>query len=371
MRSRGPALSVIHAVGDSHASVFGGEERLQACWPEPAGANLAGVKAWHLGPYLAYSVGDAQHEVRERLRAVAKAFGKRDRVLLCFGEIDCRCHVVKQARRSGKSTLEIATALAERYARAAAEISEELGLKVGVWAAVPTAPRRISLGTYRTFGSVRERACATQVLNETLARECEGRGVDFVSAYSKLVKPDGTRREKYFMDDVHLSQVALPLVRDALARAGWIDAQSGVARHIDVSRASGLRLVREGVSPTQVSVSVKLQLIHRAARECAARGLKRVALLGAGQHVRQVTLEPYRQHGLRVVALVDDAKAARRVLGVPVVAFDGVPREVQAVIPCSDAHEGALLARAHGAGWGERVRIVPVYTYGARGHQSA
>ncbi len=99
----------------------------------------------------------------------------------------------------------------------------------------------------------------------------------------------------------------------------------------------------------------------------AALGCARIAIYGAGRHTRRVLdgwsnwPAPLTPDGTpaRPVVILDDAPTTPALHGVPVVRPDDCPRDIDAVIISSDAHEAAL-ARAATTRFGPRG--VPVLT---------
>ncbi len=119
---------------------------------------------------------------------------------------------------------------------------------------------------------------------------------------------------------------------------------------------------------------LQVDRLRHAARGCAERGLRTIALYGGGRHTARVIRQPWSEFDVRVVCVFDDADdCATNVRGVPVFRPSACPREVldqvQCVVVSSDAHEDALRARAEDE-FGPRGRTragVPIVTiYGGR-----
>jgi hypothetical protein len=94
--------------------------------------------------------------------------------------------------------------------------------------------------------------------------------------------------------------------------------------------------------------SLRQRLVELTAQVCAARGLRRIALYGAGRHTQSILPGPWPAAGVRVVAVLDDHAAANRpaIAGVPVVRPEALPGPVDAVVVSSDRFEEAIAARA-------------------------
>ncbi|HVU64192.1 MAG TPA: hypothetical protein VHC70_09460 [Phycisphaerales bacterium] len=374
---------LIHCIGDSHAGFFAGQDAIQPLWPTPAARNLHGVAAYRLGPFLAHSVCNPRHRVRKLIEGILAGLYAPNRVLLGFGEIDCRRHIVPIAKEKGWTIARVAQDVALRYVETAAWLRDQTGIdgeerggdgkgggvEFGVWGVTPTAGGEVKNPRYWPSGTWEERKEATREFNAGLARACSGLGLMFASICDEVVHPDGTLRTEYFMDDIHLGQAAVPLARRALARVGWIGAgaegETGLAMtHVDTQLIAGGWAMAHAPA-TNLPEGVKAALIDRAALECARAGRRRVALFGAGAHTRRFTLEPYRRRGLEVVAILDDRSVDTHVLGVPVLRPERAPKDVQAVIISTDAAEEAMLARARETVGIRGVEVVPVYTYAA------
>ncbi len=199
---------MIHCIGDSHASFFSGKDQMQPVWPEGNRGIYPQFQAYRLGAVLAYNLCKANSTSggRELLLAVLDTIPAQDTVMLCFGEIDCRIHIPK---RGGDPK-----PCADRYASVVREVKERF--RTLVWHAVPSTPVD---GKDGAVGTCLERNAITREFNDRMQDHCEDMDVGFVSIFNKLLHPDGTTDSKYFMDDLHLSQLAMPFAQEAVAWA--------------------------------------------------------------------------------------------------------------------------------------------------------
>lgn len=94
--------------------------------------------------------------------------------------------------------------------------------------------------------------------------------------------------------------------------------------------------------------SLRSRLVELTAQVCAARGLRRIALYGAGRHTESILPGPWPAAGVQVVAVLDDHAPANRasIAGVPIVRPEALPVPVDAVVVSSDRFEEAIAARA-------------------------
>ena len=219
---------LVYCIGDSHASLFSGQEAIQPLWPKPSNDVIPYFKTFHIGPVLAHAL--AQYGTRAKGREIlsillARQTEASDRaipdgslVLLCFGEIDCRCHIIPQSKDFGGSLEDAAYRAADRYCRAVTDV-RAWGHQPLVWNVVPSSRRNEGGGgDYPMIGTSLERNEATRLFNSRVAGFCEENGIAFIDVFDALVEADGLPKMEYFMDDIHLSQRAMPLVIEWLRR---------------------------------------------------------------------------------------------------------------------------------------------------------
>lgn len=134
----------------------------------------------------------------------------------------------------------------------------------------------------------------------------------------------------------------------------------------DSGRAATDALERLGTAPFS---AWQVDRLRHAARTCAERGQRSIALYGGGRHTARVVRQPWNEFDVRVVCVFDDAAdGPSHVRGVPVFQPRACPREmleqVQCVVISSDAHEAELRERAEEE-FGPRGRTragVPILT---------
>lgn len=214
----------IYCLGDSHVSFFAGEDAIQPGWPERAADRLPWFRVFHLGPTLAFSLSKPNTTTRGRERlfeVLEQAVPAGARVLLCFGEIDCRAHILKQAAKQGRPMEQIVATCLDSYFQAVREIQAR-GYEVIVYNAVPTrlnTPRKAKRDDdYIAIGSWQERNAAVRVFNAGAKQRCGECGAKFLENYAGLVNDNNKTETWFFFDAIHLSQRALPLTLQALAR---------------------------------------------------------------------------------------------------------------------------------------------------------
>lgn len=209
MENYRPVRKKIVFIGDSHASFFSGSDTMQPAYPEKSSNTFAEFEGIRLGPVLAYSLNktNSQFKGRENLFECLQKLNPQQHIIgLCFGEIDCRCHIVKQA---GRQKITIDQAVANCFIEYNAVIDEikSLGFQVVLWNVVPTSPSTMNNPEFPHYGTDEERVKATEAFNKVLSEKADNRSVFFLSVYARLY--NGKRKDIHFFDGVHLSQSAM------------------------------------------------------------------------------------------------------------------------------------------------------------------
>ncbi len=216
---------MIHVIGDSHVVVFSGFELPYENFEHTG--FLPFFRAYRIGPYTAYNAAK-RREVIEPV--IERWVGPGDYVMLCFGEIDCRVHLAKQAEVQGRLLEDIVEECVDRYAQIF-DIKEKYGIRLLVWNVIPSSLKDIDSGEYSTYGTCRERNEVVRLFNRKLIGECKKREIVFVSVFDRLVDENGLTRPEYYADDIHLSQRAMPFILDALREQMLIDGPLKAAAH--------------------------------------------------------------------------------------------------------------------------------------------
>ncbi len=216
-------VTPIYCLGDSHVCLFSGQDAIQPGWPTPSADLLPFFVTCHLGGVLAYNLprtGTTSQGRENLFAALQKTVPAGSTVLLSFGEIDCRAHVLKQAARRSVPLETIVAECLENYFQVVREV-QALGFPVVVYNAVPSAIPRAGKTTrdddYIAVGSLPERNAAIQEFNAGAKRRCGECGAKFLETAPAFVTAEGKVVRWYFFDAIHLSQRALPVTLRALA----------------------------------------------------------------------------------------------------------------------------------------------------------
>ncbi|MFO0832285.1 MAG: hypothetical protein U0637_10660 [Phycisphaerales bacterium] len=357
---RGPPP--IHVIGDSHSSVFTGLHGVCGTCTEFHQQALPGFDVWHLGQYLAYSVGSPRHQVHQHIRACLRRAGPGP-VAFFFGEIDCRNHVVKHA-----ATLPAIRRTAAQVAAAYARRCRTLAPSRAIAFVTIPPPTVTQHGNTQlpTVGSFTQRRAAVDAFNHALRAAARSVNAPVVDVHDALADRRGTPNPAYFADGVHADPRALPLFLREFVRLGWIDPASATIPVADALALVPPPPTSNAMLPGRLDDprAARRILIERAALLCRAGGARRIALWGAGRHTRAMGTDAFTALGLRVVTILDDnAAPGDAISGVPVQRPGDFRGRVDAVVVSSDAHEHTLLRRAREHLAPVRTRIVPIYAW--------
>lgn len=189
---------MILAIGDSHVMAF--HPRVVEFCPAtmfPSVVKTDDMTTCWLGPVTAWNFHKRINMVEEVRKSVG--FSTNDTLVLVAGEIDCRCHIVKQARLQGKPIDEIARQCAEKMFGTCLS-----ACAMSFWA-IPSLGEEDSGVTnpYRAIGSGADRMEAARSYNEEMGRLSKESNVNFVSLWEEVVK-NGRADGTYFLDGTHL-----------------------------------------------------------------------------------------------------------------------------------------------------------------------
>ena len=222
------SLPIIHCIGDSHSSFFSGFDRIQPSWPAVSCDQLPWFKTHHIGPALAYNLtksGTTSHGRESLLEVISTQIDAGGYILLSFGEIDCRVHLVKQAHKKRITLEEAVNSCLDEYFKVVTEIMA-LGHRVIVYNVTPPRVSKkyrsidhenaevdlIALGTWE------ERNKAVSLFNVGAKQRCATSGAKFLETTHHLVNKRGRLMPYYLMDNVHLAQRAMPATLLELGR---------------------------------------------------------------------------------------------------------------------------------------------------------
>lgn len=213
-------MKTIHCIGDSHSCFFYGQDKIIFS-SEKNDSLIPCFKVYNIGPSLAYNLCTSGTTTGGREKILDMLENKilhGSRILLCFGEIDCRCHILKQAEEQKKDVETVVEGCVKRYFDFIKEIKAK-GYEVLVWAVIPTAPDSTPIDyDYPRLGTCAERNSLTRCFNEKLKNLSAGESIKFISFFEQLVDSKNITKEQFYMDQIHVSQDIMPAVIEELRK---------------------------------------------------------------------------------------------------------------------------------------------------------
>jgi hypothetical protein len=198
--------------------------------------RLRQAKVHWVGPTLAHTFANNWFDI---LLPYKRQFRLTDTLLLAFGEIDIRCHVIRIARRGDHTPEEVVIDLAHRYVMAAAQARYKFDFKNAIVSSVIPPTGDEGLGEYPRIGSLKQRVEATRMFNTMLEARCKHHGLTFLNYTDDLAGEDGSLKADISDGDVHLHPQHQGLLSPAFARIGLpVELRPFNAQDMDLSRSA-------------------------------------------------------------------------------------------------------------------------------------
>lgn len=179
------------SIGDSHSRIF---------------SDLPRIKVCHIGPVTAYNLvkENSSTQGREKIHCLLDGFNPLDTALiLSFGEIDIRVHVIKAAIKDCITINESSKRTANNYCSAITEIIERgyLVLIQGVHASSPQYDNY----EFPAIGSVEDRNYAVKQFNSNLEEFCISCSIPYASLDDIVIDSNLKTRSEFVSDGCHLN----------------------------------------------------------------------------------------------------------------------------------------------------------------------
>jgi hypothetical protein len=200
---------MVHCIGDSHVFVFTGVD-------SGGRDNLPFFRTHRLGPFTAYNVIKRVDLIHDTIKAHVKT---GDIIMFCFGEIDCRVHLLKQSEIQQLPLDQVVDNCVQRYFNIF-EITKQHGFQLMAWNVPPSSREHVENGEFTTYGSCKERNEVSRLFNSRLQLRCQKHGVIFMSIFDKLLAEDGLTNPFYYLDNIHLSSKAIPFILEEFEKQG-------------------------------------------------------------------------------------------------------------------------------------------------------
>ena len=183
-------IESVLAFGDSHVRVFSG---------------IKGIEVNYVGASTAFNLLESNtasggsRRIWSRLRKV-KGDKARQAVMLCFGEIDCRNHVIRQCYLRRITIRESVSNVISKYLQFIRQL-HDFGFKVIVYGCYGSGSH------FNAFGSEVERNLAAYEFNQQLEQACSDASYPYFAVNDLFVDEFGSTRKHLMYDDAHLPEI--------------------------------------------------------------------------------------------------------------------------------------------------------------------
>lgn len=244
---------MLHVFGDSHSQILGGSIVLNSV---DRSEKFRNIKTHWLEEALAFNLMAGDGAVGKHGQTILDILDRQERpacVLLVFGEIDLRVHVLRRAIAAGAEHPSANfLPIVARIGQFARLVHARHGCPVVVLAPVPGAP---DFKGYNPFmpntGSERERNHVCYLFGRALSAEAAVTGgFHVIDLFDQLTLPGLQTNQRYYADEIHLNYEGLALFADAFRR---------------LSAAEGLGLP-DYWSPSEVRAADQFRVSNIAAR---------------------------------------------------------------------------------------------------------
>jgi hypothetical protein len=191
---------VIHAIGDSHVKLnFGGDPR---------------IVVHHLGPVTMRAVSrDGRNNISPKELGIVNG----DSVIWCFGEIDVRCHIIRQRDILNENISSIVDILAMGYINSILDIQHGMEVKTIILGVIPPTDL-IYDANYPRIGALYERVWARNTLNKSLENYCILHDFIYLDPYKEFTDGTGALISNMSDGQVHVGNAYAYLVVEEVMR---------------------------------------------------------------------------------------------------------------------------------------------------------
>ncbi|WP_141740070.1 SGNH/GDSL hydrolase family protein [Bosea sp. BIWAKO-01] len=206
----------LYVIGDSHVRFLAGRD------DATGGKNLdnaalqyegfsAGFIGMHIGPALAFNLNryGTKTRAREKIEFLLERHVPRTATIaFCFGEIDCRYHVCRQAETGGISVAEAAGNVAYEYLEFLDSIERAETNRVIYLPCVVTSADDWPDPEFPIYGTHVARVSAMLEFNRIMKSEATRRGIYVIDLLPRLSDGNYFPNPQFMIDPIHLSQDA-------------------------------------------------------------------------------------------------------------------------------------------------------------------
>jgi hypothetical protein len=180
-------MKPIYVIGDSHALRFKDKSFITKEIVYATAHNLI--------------ENDSTSKGREKTLEYLETIDKTSKIVLAFGEIDCRSHILKHNDDAFEGVVDTV----DRYFQFILEVWKKGWKNLIIFAPVTSTPWTFELGEFPTEGSVRDRNHVTYMFGKYLEDKCNKHGLMFVSIFDDLLLKQFEPNPDFYQNDhIHI-----------------------------------------------------------------------------------------------------------------------------------------------------------------------
>ncbi|WP_173420365.1 SGNH/GDSL hydrolase family protein [Ensifer adhaerens] len=135
-----------------------------------------------------------------------------DILVLSLGEIDSRAQVPKHARLNGRSTLEEADALCDRFTVALSEFRKSCRARVAICCIIPFNPYTLD---HQYYADSEAASADAKIIRDRMNERLQGMGIPFIDVRKAFSNPDGTLIPSKSDTTLHLDpRISAPMLAE-------------------------------------------------------------------------------------------------------------------------------------------------------------
>lgn len=207
---------MIHCIGDSHVSVFSGQDEMPPIWNTNFRSRdiTPYFKTYRIGPATAYQ-SYSKIPIIENIIIQSPINKETDSILFCFGEVDIRAHLILQSYTQDKTIETLVKECVDRYIQTILYFKNN-GFNVLVWGPIASCSDIKPYTTGPCYGTELERNDTTRLFNNYLEELCNKNEITFLSIFKKMLFEDGKTNPLYLDNwdgcHIHLIMTAYDLI---------------------------------------------------------------------------------------------------------------------------------------------------------------
>lgn len=178
-------MEKIYVIGDSHALRFKDKSFITKEIVYATAHNLIEDNSTSKG--------------REKTLEYLETIDKTSKIVLAFGEIDCRSHILK--KHSDEPFVGVVETV-DRYFQFILEVWKKGWKNLIIFAPVTSTPFEFNSGEFPTIGSVRDRNHITYMFGKYLEDKCNKHNLMFVSIYDELLLKQFEPNPDFYQKDL-------------------------------------------------------------------------------------------------------------------------------------------------------------------------